>query len=128
MPPTRPPGLYEELVTRRFEAALEEIRGEGWRDEIENLDPAEAPGVPASLEHDLIEDALRLLPDRLDVPLRHHVRGVPRFGVFATDLVDGVDHFRWPVVGGDGVRHFGIDLVDADPCRIPPYHSAHSGI
>ena len=34
----RPPGLYEEFATRRLEAALEEIRGEGWRDEIENLD------------------------------------------------------------------------------------------
>jgi hypothetical protein len=32
-------------VTRRREAALEEIRGGGWRDEIESLDPAQAPGV-----------------------------------------------------------------------------------
>ena len=29
MTPHRPPCLYEELVTRRLEAALEEIRGEG---------------------------------------------------------------------------------------------------
>ena len=28
-----------------LEAALEEIRDEGWRDQITNLDPAEAPGV-----------------------------------------------------------------------------------
>jgi hypothetical protein len=48
LPPHRPPGLYEELVTRRLEAALDEIRGEGWRDEINNLDPAEPPGVPAT--------------------------------------------------------------------------------
>jgi len=33
MTPTRPPRLYEELVTRRLEAALEEIHGEGWRHE-----------------------------------------------------------------------------------------------
>ena len=39
-PPPRP---YEELVTRRLEAALEEIRGEGWRAEITNLDPAKTP-------------------------------------------------------------------------------------
>ena len=51
----RPPGLYEELVTRRLEAALDEIRGEGWRDEIESLDPAEAPGVLARFVHDLVE-------------------------------------------------------------------------
>jgi len=56
--PTRPPGLYEELVTRRLEAALDEIRGEGWRDEIENLDPAEAPGVLARFVHDLVEPLL----------------------------------------------------------------------
>ena len=40
MIPHRPPGLYEELVTRRLEAALEEIRGQGWHREITNLDPA----------------------------------------------------------------------------------------
>ena len=51
----RPPGLYEELVTRRLEAALEEIRGEGWRDEVASLDPAEAPGVLAQFMHDLVE-------------------------------------------------------------------------
>jgi len=34
--PRRPPCLYEELVTRRLEAALEEIRGAGWRDEEES--------------------------------------------------------------------------------------------
>jgi hypothetical protein len=38
--PHRPPGLNEELVTRRLEAALDEIRGEWWRDEIESLDPS----------------------------------------------------------------------------------------
>ena len=54
----RPPGLYEELITRRLEAALEEIRGEGWRDEITNLDPAEAPGVLARFVHDLVEPLL----------------------------------------------------------------------
>ena len=53
MTPHRPPGLYEELVTRRLEAALEETRGEGWKDEISNLDPAEAPGVLARFVHDL---------------------------------------------------------------------------
>ena len=54
----RPPGLYEELVTRRLEAALEEIRGEGWRDEVTKLDPAEAPGVLARFVHDLVEPLL----------------------------------------------------------------------
>ena len=54
----RPPGLYEELVTRRLEAALDEIRGEGWRDEIESLDPAEAPGVLARFVHHLVEPLL----------------------------------------------------------------------
>lgn len=58
MTPQRPPGLYEELVTRRLETALEEIRGEGWKDEIENLDPAEAPGVLARFVHDLVEPLL----------------------------------------------------------------------
>ena len=58
MPPHRPPGLYEELVTRRLEAALEEIRGEGWRDEVATLDPAEAPGVLARFVHDLVEPLL----------------------------------------------------------------------
>ncbi|MEE4271573.1 MAG: hypothetical protein V2I67_07865 [Thermoanaerobaculales bacterium] len=58
MTPNRPPGLYEELVTRRLEAALDEIRGEGWRDEIDNLDPAEAPGVLARFIHDLVEPLL----------------------------------------------------------------------
>ena len=52
MTPHRPPGHYEELVTRRLEAALDEIRGEGWKDEINNLDPAEAPGVLARFVHD----------------------------------------------------------------------------
>ena len=52
------PGLYEELVTRRLEAALEEIRGQGWRDEVANLDPAEAPGVLARFVHDLVEPLL----------------------------------------------------------------------
>ncbi len=56
MPPIRPPGLYEELVTRRLEAALEEIRGEGWWDEIGNLDPGETPGVLARFVHDLEEE------------------------------------------------------------------------
>jgi hypothetical protein len=32
-------------VARRLGAALDGIRGEGWRDEIESLDPAETPGV-----------------------------------------------------------------------------------
>jgi hypothetical protein len=41
--PHRPPGLYEELVTRRLEAALDEIRGEGWQDKITNLNAAETP-------------------------------------------------------------------------------------
>ena len=54
----RPPGLYEELVTRRLEAALEGIRGEGWRDEIERLDPTEAPGVLARFVYDLVEPLL----------------------------------------------------------------------
>jgi len=62
LPPTRPPGLYEELVTRRLEAALDEIRGEGWRDEITSLDPAEAPGVLARFVHDLVEPVARHLP------------------------------------------------------------------
>jgi hypothetical protein len=39
-----PAGLDENLVTRRLEVALEEIRGEGWRDEITNLDPAKTQG------------------------------------------------------------------------------------
>jgi len=56
--PARPPGLYEELITRRLEAALSEIRGQGWRDEIEQLDPAEAPGVLARFVHDLVEPLL----------------------------------------------------------------------
>ena len=51
------PGLYEELVTRRLEAALEEIRGQGWRDEVANLDPAEAPGVLARFVHDLVHSS-----------------------------------------------------------------------
>ena len=54
----RPPGLYEELITRRLEAALEEIRGEGWREEIDDLDAAEAPGVLARFIHDLVEPLL----------------------------------------------------------------------
>jgi hypothetical protein len=54
----RPPGFYEELITRRLEVALEEIRGEGWHDEITNLDPAEAPGVLARFVHDLVEPLL----------------------------------------------------------------------
>jgi hypothetical protein len=58
LPPTRPPGLYEELVTRRLGAALDEIRGQGWRDEVEQLDPAEAPGVLARFVHDLVEPLL----------------------------------------------------------------------
>jgi len=41
--PHCPSCLYEELVTRRLDAALEEIRGEGWRDEITNLEPAKTP-------------------------------------------------------------------------------------
>jgi len=36
MTPHRPPGLYEELITRRLEAAFEEIRGKSWRDEEES--------------------------------------------------------------------------------------------
>ena len=63
LPPTRPPGLYEELVTRRLEAALEEIRGQGWRDEVEQLDAAEAPGVLAL---------------HLDARTRHHNGGIDR--------------------------------------------------
>jgi hypothetical protein len=51
--PHRSPGLYEELVTRRLEAALDEICGEGWHREITNLDPAEAPSVLARFVHDL---------------------------------------------------------------------------
>jgi superfamily II DNA or RNA helicase/HKD family nuclease len=56
--PHRKPGLYEELVTRRLEAVLEEIRGKGWRDEVTLLDPAEAPGVFARFVHDLVEPLL----------------------------------------------------------------------
>jgi hypothetical protein len=56
--PHPPPGLYEELITRPREAALEEIRGQGWQDEITNLDPAEAPGVLARFVHDLVEPLL----------------------------------------------------------------------
>jgi len=58
MTPHRPPGLYEELVTRRLEAALDEIRGEGWMGEVANLDPAEAPGILARFVHDLVEPLL----------------------------------------------------------------------
>ncbi len=57
----RPPGLYEELITRRLEAALDEIRGQGWQDEITSLDPAEAPGVLARFVHDLVEPPLALI-------------------------------------------------------------------
>jgi len=58
----RPPGLYEELITRRLEAALKEVRGEGWREEIDDLDAAEAPGVLARFVHDLVEPLLGSLP------------------------------------------------------------------
>ncbi len=54
----RPPGLYEELITRRLEAVLEEVRGEGWREEVGNLDAAEAPRVLARFVHDLVEPLL----------------------------------------------------------------------
>ena len=62
--PHRPPGLSEELVTPRLEAALDEIRGDGWRDEIDSLDPAEAPGVLARFVHDLVESGVRHLRAR----------------------------------------------------------------
>ena len=55
---SRPSGLYEELVTRRLEAALADIRSKGWQDEITSLDPAEAPGVLARFVHDLVEPLL----------------------------------------------------------------------
>jgi len=54
----RPPGLYEELITRRLEAELERIREEGWRDDIGKLDPAEAPQVLARFVHGLVEPLL----------------------------------------------------------------------
>ena len=54
----RPPGLYEELVTRRLEAVLAEVRSEGWREEVGNLDAAEAPRVLARFVHDLVEPLL----------------------------------------------------------------------
>ena len=49
---------HEELVTRRLETALEEIRGQGWRDEVQQVDPAEAAGVLARFVHDLVEPFL----------------------------------------------------------------------
>ena len=58
MPPTRPPGLYEELVTRRLEAALDEIRGQGWQDEITNLDFTEALSVLARFMRDPVQPQL----------------------------------------------------------------------
>lgn len=39
MTPARPPGLYEELVTRRLEAALEETRGEWSRTGVSSEGP-----------------------------------------------------------------------------------------
>ena len=54
----RPPGLYEELITRRLEAELARVREGGWRDEIAALDPAEAPQVLARFVHDLLEPLL----------------------------------------------------------------------
>jgi hypothetical protein len=54
----RPPGLYEELITRRLEAELERVREEGWRDDIGKLDPAEAPQVIARFVLDLVEPLL----------------------------------------------------------------------
>ncbi len=53
-----PPGLYESLLTRRLEAALEEIRARGWRDAIEGLDAAEAPAALARFIHDLLQPLL----------------------------------------------------------------------
>jgi len=65
----RAPGLYEELITRRLEAELERIREEGWRDQIADLDPAEAPQVLACSVHDLLEPMLG--PPRTRVVCRH---------------------------------------------------------
>ena len=92
MTPNRPPGLYEELITRRLEAALEEIRGEGRRDEVEQLDPAGAPGVLARFVHDLVEPlrgsltatpAVQTIPTTLDralsEPLTRESRRTPPF-------------------------------------------------
>jgi len=68
----RPPGLYEELVTRRLEAALDEIGGEGWMDEVTNLDPAEAPGILARFIHDLVEPLLGSLTGKDRTARRLH--------------------------------------------------------
>lgn len=44
----RPPGLYEELITHRLEAALEEGRLAGLEDEIATLVPPR-PSIPLCL-------------------------------------------------------------------------------
>ena len=54
----RPPGLYEELLTRRLESALEEVRARGWRDAIAAVDAAEAPAVLSRFVHDLLQPLL----------------------------------------------------------------------
>jgi superfamily II DNA or RNA helicase/HKD family nuclease len=56
--PNRPPGLYEEIITSRLEAVLEQSRAKGWRREVADLDPAEAPGVLARFIHDLVHPLL----------------------------------------------------------------------
>jgi hypothetical protein len=55
---TKPPGLYEELLTRRVEEALEHTRAHGLRDVVAALDHAEAPAVLARFVHDLIQPLL----------------------------------------------------------------------
>jgi hypothetical protein len=93
----RPPGLYEELITRRLEAELEKIREGGWRDQITSLDPAEAPQVLARFVHDLVEPLLGSytgedrtarqleLINALVEFLRTHVEGSP---VLADDALE----------------------------------------
>lgn len=58
MPRSRPPGLYEELITRQLQNALDEARGKGWRDQVEQLDAAEAPRILARFVRDLVEPLL----------------------------------------------------------------------
>ncbi len=92
----RPPGLYEELITRQLQAALDEARTTGWRDEIEGLDKAEAPRVLARFVRDLVEPLLGSFggEDRLDRQvdfvnaLVEFLRtGIPGSPVFAEDAI-----------------------------------------
>ena len=111
MTPTRPPGLYEELVTRRLEAALEEIRGEGWKDEIESLDPAEAPGVLARFVHDLVEPLLGSLTGKDST-----ARQLELVNSLVTHLMSAVDSS--PILDDDALAPPArqlLSLVDPAP-------------